>query len=109
MTSETPQQPASPAPGDPAVAALTERERAILEFEAGWWQQDEAREVLVRARFQCSTEDYYHELNQLLDHPGALAVDPLVVRRLRRQRERRRRARLDGTSGRTGEQGGIPT
>ena len=44
--------------------------------------------------------------SQLLDHPGALAVDPLVVRRLRRQRERRRRARLDGP-GRTGEQGGF--
>jgi hypothetical protein len=87
---------------------LTERERAMLAFEADWWQYDEARDVLIRARFACSVEDYYQQLNDLLDHPGALSVDPLVVRRLRRQRERRRRARLDG-SGRTGEQGGLPT
>lgn len=79
----------------------------MLEFESGWWQHDEGRDVLIRARFACSVEEYYHELNQLLDHPGALAVDPLVVRRLRRQRERRRRARLDGAAGRTGERGGT--
>ena len=86
--------------------ALTERQIAIIEFEATWWMQDEARDTAIRARFACSTEDYYQELNLLLDHPGALEVDPLVVRRVRRQRERRRRARLDGP-GRTGEQGGI--
>ena len=51
----------------------------------------------------CSEEDYYQELNRLLDHPGALSHDPLVVRRLRRQRERRRRARIDGQVG-SGEQ-----
>lgn len=85
---------------------LTERQIAIIEFEASWWMQDEARDTAVRARFACSAEEYYQELNQLLDHPAALEVDPLVVRRLRRQRERRRRARLDGPS-RTGEHGGI--
>lgn len=85
---------------------LTEREIAIIEFEASWWMQDEVRETAIRARFACSAEEYYQELNQLLDQPGALEIDPLVVRRLRRQRERRRRARLDGPS-RTGEQGGI--
>lgn len=85
---------------------LTERQTAIIEFEATWWMQDEVKETAIRARFACSTEEYYQELNQLLDHPGALEVDPLVVRRLRRQRERRRRARLDGPS-RTGEQGGF--
>ncbi|MFN8023976.1 MAG: DUF3263 domain-containing protein [Acidimicrobiales bacterium] len=86
--------------------SLSERQIAIIEFEATWWMQDEVRDTAIRARFACSIEDYYQELNQLLDHPGALEVDPLVVRRLRRQRERRRRARLDGP-GRTGEQGGI--
>lgn len=85
---------------------LTERQIAIIEFEGSWWMRDEARDLAIRARFACSAEDYYQELNQLLDHPGALAVDPLVVRRLRRQRERRRRARLDGPS-RTGEHGGF--
>lgn len=86
--------------------ALTERQIAIVEFEATWWMQDDERDPAIRARFSCSTEEYYQELNQVLDHPDALSVDPLVVRRLRRQRERRRRARLDGPS-RTGENGGI--
>ena len=83
--------------------ALTERERAIIEFEATWWTRDESRDATIRARFACSEQDYYQELNRLLDHPGALSHDPLVVRRLRRQRERRRRARIDGQVG-TGEQ-----
>ena len=85
---------------------LSERQIAIIEFEGSWWMQDDARDTAIRARFACSTEEYYQELNQLLDLPGALEVDPLVVRRLRRQRERRRCARLDGP-GRTGEQGGF--
>ncbi len=98
---------AVPVTAEPAPSSLSERERAILQFEAEWWQHDEARDLMIRSRFACSTEDYYQELNLLLDHPGALSVDPLVVRRLRRQRERRRRARLDGTGGRAGEQGGL--
>jgi hypothetical protein len=83
--------------------ALTEREQAIIEFEATWWSRDEPRDATIRARFACSEEDYYQELNRLLDHPGALSFDPLVVRRLRRHRERRRRARTHGQVG-TGEQ-----
>lgn len=83
-------------------AALTERERAILEFEATWWSRDESRDSTIRARFACSEEEYYHELNRLLDHPEALSFDPLVVRRLQRQRERRRRARTADKYG-TGE------
>ena len=91
------------------LAGLSERHQAMIEFEATWWTQDEARDVMVRARFACSPEEYYQELNELLDDPRALAADQLVVRRLRRQRDRRRRARLDGPagSGRTGAQGGL--
>ncbi len=91
--------PDEPTPSGAPVAELTERQRAMLEFERTWWTMDESRDLLLRARFSCSTEDYYQELNQLLDHPSALASDPLVVRRLRRQRERRRRARIDGPNG----------
>ena len=87
--------------------ALSERERAIIQFESSWWTQDDSRDTVVRARFSCSTEEYYLELNQLLDHPGALTFDPLVVRRLRRQRERRRRARIDGPSSIGGATSGV--
>jgi hypothetical protein len=75
---------------------LTERERALLNFEGTWWTLDDAKETLVRATFACSLDEYYQELNRLLEVPAALAHDPLVVRRLLRLRDRRRRARLEG-------------
>jgi hypothetical protein len=76
---------------------LSERERAIIEFEAAWFTLDEDRHDAIRARFACSVEEYNLELNRVIDHPAALVADPLVVRRLRRHRERRRRALIDGT------------
>lgn len=75
---------------------LTERERAILAFEAAWFTLDEDRHDAIRARFSCSVEEYNLELNRVIDHPAAMLEDPLVVRRLRRHRERRRRALIDG-------------
>ncbi|MFM7757288.1 MAG: DUF3263 domain-containing protein [Actinomycetota bacterium] len=82
---------------------LSERERAILDFERGWWTEDGVKDLLLRERFNCSADDYYAELNRLLDRPEALDHDPLVVRRLQRARERRRRLRLDSVS----ETGGL--
>jgi hypothetical protein len=82
--------------------SLTERELAIIEFEAAWFTLDEDRHDAIRARFSCSVEEYNLELNRVIDHPAALVADPLVVRRLRRHRERRRRALIDGTA--AGEQ-----
>lgn len=80
------------------VGQLSERDRAIIEFESVWFTLDENRHDAIRARFSCSVEDYNLELNRVIDHPAALLADPLVVRRLRRQRERRRRALLDGAA-----------
>ncbi len=87
-------------------APLTERDRAMIEFEATWFTIDQDRHDAIRARFACSVEDYNLELNRVIDHPAALEIDPLVVRRLRRHRERRRRALLDGSA--TAEQGDQP-
>ncbi len=75
---------------------LTERERALLDFEGSWWTFDDAKDTLIRATFGCNLDEYYQELNRLLDVPAALDHDPLVVRRLVRLRDRRRRARLEG-------------
>lgn len=77
---------------------LGERAAAMIQFEAGWFLLDEDRHDAIRARFACSVEEYTLELNRVIDHPDALAIDPLVVRRLRRHRERRRRARLDASA-----------
>lgn len=82
--------------------ALSERELAILEFEATWFTLDEDRHDAIRARFAVAVDEYNLELNRVIDHPAALLADPLVVRRLRRQRDRRRRALIDGTA--AGEQ-----
>ncbi len=87
--------------------ALSERERAIIHYESSWWAEDDGRDTVIRARFSCSSDEYYQELNQLLDHPDALTFDPLVVRRLRRQRERRRRARIDGPNSSSGTMSGA--
>ena len=77
--------------------ALTERERSILDFERTWWTLDGAREGLIRSSFDCTPEAFELELAALVDSPDALAHDPLVVRRLRRERDRARRARLEGS------------
>lgn len=63
---------------------LTNRERAILDFEAAWWQQRGAKEDAIRAQFDVSPIRYTQLLNQLLDRPEALAYSPTVVNRLRR-------------------------
>ena len=77
------------------MRVITERQQAMLEFERTFWTFDDPKETLVRARFQCSIDEYHAQLNDLLEQPEALAHDPLVVRRLQRQRVRRRRERLE--------------
>ncbi len=75
---------------------LDERSAAMLDFERAWWNHDEPRDQVIRARFQCSPEEYHAELTKVLDDPAAMDHDPLVVRRLKRLRLRARKARLDG-------------
>jgi len=74
---------------------LTDRDRAILDFERSWWTEPGKKELAIRERFDLSTTRYYEILNELLDAPEALEYEPLVVRRLRRVRDRRRRARFE--------------
>jgi hypothetical protein len=76
--------------------ALSERDRAILDFERSWWTEPGPKDTAIRERFELSGTRYYQLLTDLLDDPDAMAYDPLLVRRLRRVRERRRRARVEG-------------
>lgn len=78
--------------------ALTDRDRAILDFERSWWREPGPKELAIRERFELSSTRYYEIVSELLDMPDALEYDPLVVRRLRRLRDRRRRARYEGGS-----------
>lgn len=72
---------------------LSEHEAEILGFERSWWSQGGAKETAIRERFELSAGDYYHLLGELIDRPEAMEIDPLLVRRLRRQRLTRQRER----------------
>jgi Protein of unknown function (DUF3263) len=76
--------------------ALTDRDRAILDFERSWWTEAGPKDTAIRDRFELSGTRYYQLLAELLDDAEALEHDPLLVRRLRRARDRRRRARVEG-------------
>lgn len=75
---------------------LSERDRAILEFEGSWWTDGGSKEAAIRSRLGLSASRYREILASLIDSAEAEAEDPLVVRRLRRERDRRRRARYQG-------------
>ena len=75
---------------------LTDRDRAILDFERSWWTRPGPKEVAIREQLDLSATAYYTALGRLLESPEADAYDPLVVRRLRLRRDRRRRARFEG-------------
>jgi hypothetical protein len=71
---------------------LSERDRAVLDFEHRWWRHQGAKEQAVREVFDLSATRYYQLLNRLLDDPAALAAEPVLVQRLRRLRAARTRS-----------------
>jgi hypothetical protein len=75
---------------------LSARDRALLDFERGWWTEPGPKGPRIRAHLGCSPTRYYERLAALLDEPAAFAYDPLTVMRLRRLRDQRRRARFEG-------------
>ena len=75
---------------------LSERERAILDFEGSWWTEPGSKEAAIRARLGLSASRYRQILAALIDSAEAETAAPLTVRRLRRERDRRRRARFEG-------------
>jgi hypothetical protein len=79
-----------PNPGKPeSEPELTERERAILDFEKQWWRRPGAKEQAIREAFDLSPTRYYQLLNALLDRPAAVAYDAALINRLRRVRSGR--------------------
>lgn len=72
---------------------LSDLERQVLEFEKQWWQYPGTKEKAIREMFALSPTRYYQVLNDVIDKPAALTVDPLLVRRLRRLRATRQKAR----------------
>lgn len=74
---------------------LTERDKAILDFERSWWAGTGPKADAVRQRFELSSTRYYELLREIMDDPEALEYDPLLVRRLKKERDRRRRERYE--------------
>lgn len=76
--------------------AISDTDRAILDFERRWWTLPGPKELAIREHLGLSATRYYKALSELLESPDAVAYDPLVIRRLRLKRDRRRRARYEG-------------
>jgi len=83
----------APVDGLPRGAELSGRDHEILGFERQWWKYAGAKESAIRELFDMSATRYYQALNALIDRPEALALDPMLVKRLRRMRASRQRAR----------------
>ena len=65
----------------PETAALSDRDREILEFERQWWKYAGAKETAVREKFDMSATRYYQVRIALIDRPEALEADPDFVLR----------------------------
>jgi len=75
---------------------LTDRDRAMLDFERTWRSEPGPKGAAIQARIGLSPARYYQLLGDLIASAEAEAYDPLVVRRLRKLRSSRRRARIEG-------------
>jgi uncharacterized protein DUF3263 len=75
------------------VAALSDLEMRILAFERSWWRFPGAKEREILEALGMPVTRYYQLLNELIDRQEAVAFDPVLVARLRRQRSRRHRIR----------------
>lgn len=72
---------------------LTQRDRAVLAFEARQWRTRGAKDAAIREELGLSPTRYTQLLNALLDREAALALDPVLVNRLRRIRDEKRARR----------------
>jgi len=72
---------------------LTDRDRALLDFEAEWRRHAGAKEEAIRAELGLAPARYYQLLGRLIDTADAQAYDPMLVKRLRRMRDASRHTR----------------
>jgi hypothetical protein len=86
-------EPSDATPEESPFPSLTDRDRAILDFERDWWQHPGSKEDSIRQEFGLSGARYYQVLGGLLSSEAAVAYDPMLVKRLQRLKEERRRSR----------------
>jgi Protein of unknown function (DUF3263) len=62
---------------------LTEDDRAILEFERGWWLEPGPKDQAIEFSLGLTAAAYYERLIELSADPAATAFDPLTLARIR--------------------------
>lgn len=67
-------------------AGLSDRDKAMLDFERRWWKQPSVKAEEIRRQFDVPPVRYFQQLNNLIDRPEALDYDPVTVRMLLRRR-----------------------
>ena len=72
---------------------LSERDQQILMFERQWWRYEGSKEQAIDSLFGLEIGRYYQILAAIVDLDEALAFDPQLIKRLRRQRQARQRTR----------------
>ncbi|MET0812990.1 MAG: DUF3263 domain-containing protein [Microbacterium sp.] len=72
---------------------LSDRDLAILAFEAEWRRHVGAKEEAIRDDLGISPARYYQLLGRLIETAEAQEHDPMLVKRLRRLRDAREQAR----------------
>jgi hypothetical protein len=98
---------AQPERDESADSTLGDRDLRILDFERRWWQHAGAKEAAIRSEFSLTAARYYQLLNAVIDLPGALRHDPMLVRRLLRARDARTSARAARAFTRSGPGGEL--
>jgi hypothetical protein len=78
--------------------ALSDIERAVLDFERNWVLETGSKDVAIRVQLGLSPSAFYKLRRALIESPEARDYEPLVVRRLLRDGEHRRRAKFEGRS-----------
>jgi hypothetical protein len=62
---------------------LSDEDRAILEFERGWWLEPGPKDQAIEFTLGMTAALYYEHLGRLITRPEAARFDPLTVARVR--------------------------
>lgn len=86
----------------PSHHRLSDRERALLDFERAWIGRRGGKQAAIATTFGFTPARYYQLIAGLIARDAAERHDPLLVRRLRRRREQRARSTATGRADQRG-------
>lgn len=75
------------------AGALTDLGRGVLDLERKRYDFTGSKEQAIRDRFDLTATRYYQLLNTMVEDVRVEALEPMLVRRLRRLRDSRQRGR----------------